>query len=48
MQGKVSSKQDAACSVYVGVDVCKEWLDIHIHPQGKAGGSAMTRAASAS
>jgi transposase len=34
MQGKVSSKQDAASSVYVGVDVCKEWLDIHIHPQG--------------
>ena len=33
MQGKVSSKQDAKSSVYVGVDVCKEWLDIHIHPQ---------------
>ncbi len=34
MQGKVSSKHDAAPSVYVGVAVCKEWLDIHIHPQG--------------
>lgn len=32
MQGKVSFKQDATGRVYVGVDVCKEWLDIHIHP----------------
>jgi hypothetical protein len=29
MQGKVSLKQDAAFSVYVGVDVCKDWLAYH-------------------
>lgn len=34
MQGKVSSKPNAA-PVYVGVDVCKEWLDIHLHPLGR-------------
>lgn len=32
MQGKASFKQDATSAVYIGVDVCKEWLDIHIHP----------------
>ena len=34
MQGKVSSEQNAA-AVYVGIDVCKEWLDIHLHPLGR-------------
>lgn len=34
MQGKVSSERNAA-PVYVGVDVCKEWLDIHLHPLGR-------------
>lgn len=32
MQGKVSSKHTATTPVYVGIDVCKEWLDIHFHP----------------
>lgn len=36
MQGKVSSKEHATCAVYVGIDVCKEWLDIHIHPFGES------------
>jgi transposase len=35
MQGKVSSKESATCAVYVGIDVCKEWLDIHLHPLGR-------------
>lgn len=35
MQGKVSSKQNAMTTVYVGIDVCKEWLDIHFHPVGE-------------
>jgi transposase len=34
MQGKVSSEQNAS-AVYVGIDVCKEWLDIHLHPLGR-------------
>lgn len=34
MQGKVPSEQHAA-PVYVGIDVCKEWLDIHLHPLGQ-------------
>ncbi|TAW80549.1 IS110 family transposase, partial [Rhizobium ruizarguesonis] len=29
MQGKVSSERTAMATVYVGIDVCKEWLDIH-------------------
>ena len=32
MQGKVSFEENAMPTVYVGVDVCKEWLDIHLHP----------------
>ena len=34
MQGKVSFEQDTTSAVYVGVDVCKEWLDVHVHPSG--------------
>ncbi|MDO9418214.1 IS110 family transposase [Pararhizobium sp.] len=36
MQGKVSFKEDAAPAVYAGVDVCKEWLDIRLHPLGQS------------
>jgi transposase len=36
MQGKVSFEEDAMPAVYVGVDVCKEWLDIHLHPIGES------------
>ena len=36
MQGKVSSEQNAMPTVYVGIDVCKEWLDIHLHPLGRS------------
>ena len=35
MQGKVTSKDSAAARVYVGIDVCKKWLDIAIHPIGR-------------
>jgi transposase len=34
MQGKVMSEHSAPSDVAVGIDVCKEWLDIHIHPAG--------------
>jgi transposase len=34
MQGKVMSEQSAAPTVDVGIDVCKDWLDIHILPAG--------------
>ena len=34
MQGKVPSKDSAATQVYVGIDVCKKWLDVAIHPNG--------------
>lgn len=34
MQGKVSFEENAMPTVYVGVDVCKDWLDIHLHPLG--------------
>ena len=32
MQGKVLPEPDATDPVYVGIDVCKERLDVHIHP----------------
>lgn len=35
MQGKVKPDLDASEAVYVGIDVCKERLDVHIHPSGE-------------
>ena len=35
MQGQVSPEQNATAPVYVGIDVCKAWLDVHIHPDGR-------------
>jgi len=34
MQGKVTLKDSAAMEAYAGIDVCKRWLDIAIHPYG--------------
>ena len=36
MQGKVMPEQGAMAAVYVGIDVCKERLDIHLHPIGES------------
>lgn len=36
MQGKVSLERSAATRVYVGIDVCKGWLDVYVHPIGQA------------
>ena len=35
MQGKVSPERSATTPVYVGIDVCKERLDVYIHPLGQ-------------
>jgi transposase len=35
MQGKVQP-EDAMAAIYVGIDVCKERLDVYIHPVGKS------------
>lgn len=35
MQGKVSPANSAE-QVYVGIDVCKAWLDVYLHPVGQA------------
>src|SRR5215475_772706 len=35
MQGKVSPEQSAN-PVYVGIDVCKDRLDVYIHPAGQS------------
>ena len=35
MQGKVSPERSAATGVYVGIDVCKGWLDVYLHPIGQ-------------
>jgi transposase len=36
MQGKAKPGLHAMEAVYVGIDVCKERLDVHIHPAGTA------------
>ena len=33
MQGKVHA--DAMATIYVGIDVCKAHLDVHLHPAGE-------------
>ena len=35
MQGKMMSDQGAADTVYVGIDVCKDRLEVHLHPAGR-------------
>jgi len=35
MQGKMTSV-GADSAVYVGIDVCKAWLDIYLHPTGRS------------
>ncbi len=35
MQGKIMSEQSTPEPVYVGIDVCKEWLDVYLHPAGQ-------------
>jgi transposase len=35
MQGKAMPEPNAM-PVYAGVDVCKEWLDVHVHPSGQS------------
>jgi transposase len=36
MQGKVLSEPNATPPVYAGIDVCKEWLDVYVHPAGES------------
>jgi len=36
MQGKVLSEPNATPPVYAGIDVCKEWLDVYVHPAGQS------------
>jgi transposase len=36
MQGQKSPERSAQPRVYVGVDVCKDWLDVYLHPIGQA------------
>jgi transposase len=35
MQGKTTSVE-AGDAVYVGIDVCKAWLDVYLHPNGQS------------
>lgn len=43
MQGKDLPKRSAGNEVYVGIDVCKDWLDVHIHPTDSSLRVANTR-----
>ena len=36
MQGKVLPERSAQMPVYVGIDVCKDWLDVYLHPLGQS------------
>ena len=36
MQGKVLPERSAEERVYVGIDVCKDWLDVYLHPTGRS------------
>lgn len=36
MQGKVLSEPNAKPPVYAGIDVCKEWLHVSVHPAGQS------------
>ncbi len=36
MQGQKSPERSAQPGVYVGIDVCKDWLDVYLHPIGQA------------
>jgi transposase len=35
MQGKTPPERSAVTRVYVGIDVCKDWLDVYLHPIGQ-------------
>ncbi len=35
MQGKMTSVR-AGLAVYAGIDVCKAWLDVYLHPTGRS------------
>jgi len=35
MQGQKSPERSAISEVYVGIDVCKDWLDVYLHPIGQ-------------
>ena len=35
MQGKSLRERSAESAVYAGIDVCKDWLAIHLHPLGR-------------
>lgn len=36
MQGKMMSDHRATAAVYVGIDVCKDRLDVYVHPAGRS------------
>ena len=36
MQGKIPSEHSADTKIYAGIDVCKAWLDVYLHPIGQA------------
>lgn len=36
MQGKVLPEPNTMAPVYAGIDVCKEWLDVYVHPVGQS------------
>ena len=43
MQGQIQPEARSAQAVYVGIDVCKERLDVHLHPLGRRLGVANDR-----
>jgi transposase len=43
MQGQVLPERSTMAPVYAGIDVCKDWLDVYLHPIGQSLRVANTR-----
>jgi transposase len=43
MQGQVLPERSTITPVYAGIDVCKDWLDVYLHPIGQSLRVANTR-----
>jgi hypothetical protein len=35
MQGKKLPEPSASAKIYLGIDACKAWLDVYLHPLGQ-------------
>ena len=43
IRGKAQPKGCQSAAVFIGIDVCKGWLDVFLHPDGGGSASRMTQ-----